>query len=95
MALLWVTTHDIIEEASLRVFLKLRGGLRIYVKTPTGTTISLRAKPSDLIEVVKTKSSRLRGNPPDCGKFSSLLVKNLKMVLVLMTTILKEETLYT
>ena len=45
--------------------LKLRNGIQIFVKTLTGTTITLRVKPSDSIEKVKDKIQVREGIPFD------------------------------
>ena len=43
------------KDSTLRLVLKLRGGMQIFVKTLTGKTITLEVEPSDSIENVKKK----------------------------------------
>ena len=44
-----------IQESTLHLVLRLRGGMQIFVKTLTGKTITLEVEPSDSIENVKAK----------------------------------------
>ena len=47
--------YNLQEESIIQLVLRVPGGIEIYVKTPTGKTITLEVEPSDSIENVKTK----------------------------------------
>ena len=54
-----------LQESTLHLVLRLRGGMQIFVKTLTGETITLDVEPSDTIKVVKQMIQVEEGIPLD------------------------------
>ena len=50
-----LSDYNVPKEATLYLVLRLLSGMKIFVKTSTGKTITLKVEPSDTVENVKTK----------------------------------------
>jgi ubiquitin C len=57
--------YDIQKESTLHLLLRLQSSLALYVKTPTGKTLTIYFDCNDTIEIVKKKIYRIEGIPPD------------------------------
>ena len=60
-----LSDYNIQNESTLHVVLRLRGGMQVFVKTPTGRTLTLEVDLSASIEDLKLKIQVKEGIPPD------------------------------
>ena len=57
--------YNIQNESTIYVFLRLKGGMKIFIETPSNGTITIEVKPSDTIEDIKSKIQDMESIPTD------------------------------
>ena len=60
-----LSDYNLWNESTIFMFLRLRGGMKIFVKTPSNGTITIEVKPSDTIEHIKSILQDMESIPPD------------------------------
>ena len=60
-----ISDYSVWNESTIFVLLRLRGGMKIFVETPSNGTITIEVKPSDTIERIKSKLQEMESIPAD------------------------------
>ena len=60
-----LSDYKICNESTIYVFLRLKGGMKIFVETPSNGTIAIEVKRSDTIERVKSHIQDMENIPSD------------------------------